>query len=281
MQIIRLIPDMQRTADALRAAGRRIGFVPTMGYLHEGHASLIRHARTRSDAVVVSIFVNPRQFGPGEDYQGYPRDLDRDLRLIRETGGDIVFIPAPEEMYPVDFTTSVHVEGLTEGLCGASRPAHFRGVTTVVTKLFTAVKPHLAVFGQKDAQQALVIRRVVRDLNLDLEVLIAPTVREPDGLAMSSRNVYLTPEERPQAAALYQALRLARRMAGAGEQDAQKIIRKMRDLISERPGARIDYVSIVDTGGLKPVDRLAGEVLVAVAVRFGRARLIDNVILNL
>ena len=281
MQIIRLIPDMQRTADALRAAGRRIGFVPTMGYLHEGHASLIRHARTLSDAVVVSIFVNPRQFGPGEDYQGYPRDLDRDLRLIRETGGDIVFIPAPEEMYPVDFTTSVHVEGLTEGLCGASRPAHFRGVTTVVTKLFTAVKPHLAVFGQKDAQQALVIRRVVRDLNLDLEVLIAPTVREPDGLAMSSRNVYLTPEERPQAAALYQALRLARRMAGAGEQDAQKIIRKMRDLISERPGARIDYVSIVDTGGLKPVDRLAGEVLVAVAVRFGRARLIDNVILNL
>lgn len=272
---------MQRTADALRAAGRRIGFVPTMGYLHEGHVSLIRQARKRADEVVVSIFVNPRQFGPGEDYQGYPRDLDRDLRLIRETGGDIVFIPAPEEMYAGDFTTSVHVEGLTEGLCGTSRPDHFRGVTTVVTKLFAAVKPHLAVFGQKDAQQALVIRRMVRDLNLDVEVLIAPTVREPDGLAMSSRNIYLTPEERLQATALYQALCLARGMAGAGERDAQKIIRKMRDLISERPGARIDYVSIVDTGALRPVDRLAGEALVAVAVRFGRARLIDNVILSL
>jgi pantoate--beta-alanine ligase len=281
MQIIHPVSGMQRAADALRAAGRRIGFVPTMGYLHEGHASLIRLARRQSDEVVVSIFVNPRQFGPGEDYQTYPRDLDRDLRLIRETGGDIVFIPSAEEMYPPDFATSVHVEGLTEGLCGASRPGHFRGVTTVVAKLFAAVKPHLAVFGQKDAQQALVIRRTVRDLNLDLEVLIAPTVREPDGLAMSSRNIYLTPEERLQAPALYQALCLARRMAEAGERDAQKVVQKMRDLISERPDARIDYISIVDTAGLKPVDRLSGEVLVALAVRFGRARLIDNAILNL
>lgn len=281
MQIIRPISGMQRTADALRAAGRRIGFVPTMGYLHEGHASLIRQARKQSDEVVVSLFVNPRQFGPGEDYQTYPRDLDRDLRLIRETGGDIVFIPSAEEIYPVDFATSVHVGGLTEGLCGASRPGHFRGVTTVVAKLFTVVKPHLAVFGQKDAQQALVIRRMVRDLNLDVEVLIAPTFREPDGLAMSSRNIYLSPEERLEAAVLYQALRLARRMAEAGERDARKIIQKMRDLISERPSARIDYVAIVDTQRLKPLDRLAGEVLVAVAVHFGRARLIDNVILSL
>lgn len=272
---------MQRTACALRAAGRRIGLVPTMGYLHEGHASLIRRAQRQSDEVVVSLFVNPRQFGPGEDYQAYPRDLDRDLRLIRETGGDIVFIPSTEEMYAGDFATSVHVEGLTEGLCGASRPGHFRGVTTVVAKLFTAVKPHLAVFGQKDAQQALVIRRMVRDLNLDVEVLIAPTVRELDGLALSSRNVYLNPEERLEAAVLYQALRLARQMAEDGERDAQKIVRRMTALISERPSARIDYVSIVDTGGLKPVDRLTGEVLVAVAVRFGRARLIDNVILKL
>ncbi|MSS70811.1 MAG: pantoate--beta-alanine ligase [Candidatus Latescibacteria bacterium] len=281
MQIIHPISGMQRTADALRASGRRIGFVPTMGYLHEGHASLIRHARKQSNEVIVSIFVNPAQFGPGEDYQAYPRDLDRDLRLIRETGGDIVFIPSAEEMYPPGFATSVHVEGLTEGLCGASRPGHFRGVTTVVAKLLTAVKPHLAVFGQKDAQQALVIRRMVRDLNLDAEVLIAPTVREPDGLAMSSRNIYLSPEERIEAGGLYQALRLARKMVQAGEREAPKIIQKMRDLLSERPSARIDYISIVDTQGLKPMDRLTGEVLVAVAVRFGRARLIDNVILNL
>ena len=281
MQIIHPISGMQRTADALRAGGRRIGFVPTMGYLHEGHASLIRHARKRADEVVVSIFVNPAQFGPGEDYQTYPKDLDRDLRLIREAGADTVFIPSAEEMYPPDFATFVHVEGLTEGLCGVARPGHFRGVTTVVAKLFTSVKPHLAVFGQKDAQQALVIRRMVRDLNLDVEVQIAPTVREPDGLAMSSRNIYLNPDERLQAPALYQALRLAQQMARAGERNAPKIIQKMRDLISERPGARIDYVSIVDTQGLRPVEQLAGEVLVAVAVRFGRARLIDNVILNL
>jgi pantoate--beta-alanine ligase len=281
MQIIRAISDMQRAADALRAAGRRIGFVPTMGYLHAGHASLIRQARKQSDAVVVSIFVNPAQFGPGEDYQTYPRDFDRDLRLIREAGGDTVFTPAEEEMYPPDATTFVQVEKLTGVLCGASRPGHFRGVTTVVTKLLTAVKPHLAIFGQKDAQQALVIRRMVRDLNLDVDILIAPTLRESDGLAMSSRNVYLTPEERSEATVLYQAIRLARQMVEAGERDAERVIRKMRDLISERPSARIDYIAVVDTRGLEPVDRLTGEVLVAVAVRFGRARLIDNVILKL
>lgn len=280
MQIVHTVADMQRTADALRAAGRRIGLVPTMGYLHAGHTSLITFARRRADIVVVSLFVNPTQFGPGEDYRTYPRDLERDLRLIRETGGDVVFNPSAEEMYPPDFAASVQVERLTEGLCGASRPGHFRGVTTVVAKLFNAIKPHFAVFGQKDAQQCLVIRRMARDLGMDVEISIAPTVREPDGLAMSSRNVYLNPDERAQATALHRALSLAGRMVESGERDPAAVISRMRALIAERPAARIDYVAIVDTGRLEPVDRLAGEILVALAVRFGKARLIDNIILT-
>jgi pantoate--beta-alanine ligase len=280
MELIHGIAQMQRAADGLRAVGRRIGLVPTMGYLHKGHASLIRIARREADAVVVSVFVNPTQFGPGEDYASYPRDLDRDLRLIRETGGDTVFLPDPGEMYPPGHVTSVQVDRLTEGLCGASRPDHFRGVATVVTKLFTAVKPHFAVFGQKDAQQALVIRRMTRDLNLDVEIRIAPTVREPDGLAMSSRNVYLTPTERGQAPVLYRSLVRAREAIEAGERSPDAVTRLIRGLIADAPSATIDYVSIVDTDRLAPLDRLTGELLIALAVRFGRARLIDNLILT-
>ena len=279
MQIIHAVSEMQRTADALRAAGRRIGLAPTMGYLHAGHASLIALARRKADIVVVSLFVNPAQFGPGEDYRTYPRDLERDLRLIREVGGDVVFNPSAEEMYPPDFATSVQVERLTEGLCGPARPGHFRGVTTVVTKLFNAVKPHFAVFGQKDAQQGLVIRRMARDLGMDVEISIAPTIREPDGLAMSSRNVYLNPDERAQATALHEALNLARSTIASGERNHAVVISRMRARIAERPAARIDYVAIVDTGRLEPMDRLAGEILVALAVHIGKARLIDNIIL--
>ena len=280
MRLISSISDMQDAADCHRSEGRVIGLVPTMGFLHEGHTSLIRLANDRSDLAVVSLFVNPLQFGPNEDYQTYPRNLEVDLRLIEETGGEIVFIPPTDEMYPDDFSTHVHVEGLADNLCGASRPGHFRGVTTVVTKLLAIVKPHLAVFGQKDAQQALIIRRMVRDLNFDTEILIGPTIREPDGLAISSRNVYLDPEQRQEAALLYRALQVARDLIQAGERDAEKIVQGIRNLISESPSARIDYVSIVDTDRLKPRDRISGEVLIAVAVRIGRARLIDNIIMK-
>ncbi len=280
MRLISSISDMQDAADCHRSEGRVIGLVPTMGFLHEGHTSLIRLAKDRSDLAVVSLFVNPLQFGPNEDYQTYPRNLEVDLRLIEETGGEIVFIPPTDEMYPDDFSTHVHVEGLADNLCGASRPGHFRGVTTVVTKLLAIVKPHLAVFGQKDAQQALIIRRMVRDLNFDTEILIGPTIREPDGLAISSRNVYLDPEQRQEAALLYRALQVAHDLIQAGERDAEKIVQGIRNLISESPSARIDYVSIVDTDRLKPRDRISGEVLIAVAVRFGRGRLIDNIIMK-
>ena len=280
MRLISSTSDMQDAAACHRSEGRVIGLVPTMGYLHEGHTSLIRLARDRSDLAVVSLFVNPLQFGPNEDYQTYPRNLKEDLRLIEEAGGEIVFTPPTDEMYPDDFSTHVHVEGLTDDLCGASRPGHFRGVTTVVTKLLAIVKPHLAVFGQKDAQQALIIRRMVRDLNFESEILIGPTIREPDGLAISSRNVYLDPEQRQEATLLYRALQVARDLIQAGERDAEKIVQGMRNLISESPSARIDYVSIVDTDRLKPRDRISGEILIAGAVHFGRARLIDNIIMK-
>jgi len=280
VRLIENVREMQSEAESLRLAGKRIGFVPTMGYLHEGHLSLVRIARQRSDVVVVSIFVNPTQFGPTEDYDRYPRDLERDLRLAEEAGADIVFHPSVDQMYPQPYYTYVNVEKLTEPLCGASRPGFFRGVTTVVAKLFNIVKPHLAVFGQKDAQQAIVIKQMVRDLNFDVEIVVGPIVREPDGLAMSSRNTYLNPQEREDALVLYRSLQKAKELIDLGERNASNIKREMEKIITSVPTSRIDYVSIVDAQTLDEVENLSGEVLIAVAVWIGKARLIDNLAVN-
>ena len=270
---------MQRLAGRLRSRGR-LGFVPTMGCLHEGHLALVRAARRRCASVVVSVFVNPTQFGPGEDLARYPRDFARDRRLLRAEGVDVVFGPDAGEMYRPGHATRVDVERLTRGLCGRYRPGHFRGVATVVAKLLNIVRPDVAVFGQKDAQQAAVIRQMVRDLDFDVRIVVTPTVREPDGLAMSSRNGYLTPEERRQAPVLYRSLLLARGLVRQGERDAGRLRRAVRAAIRRGSDARVQYVELVDTAGLQPVRRVAGDVLLAVAVRFGRTRLIDNIILR-
>jgi len=269
---------MQRVARDIKHRGR-IGFVPTMGYLHEGHLRLVRAARRQSDFVVVSIFVNPIQFGPKEDYRRYPRDFSRDRRLLRSAGADFVFYPEVTDMYPEGFATYVEVERLGEGLCGKSRPGHFRGVTTVVAKLFNIVLPDVAVFGAKDAQQAFVIRRMTRDLGFPTRIAILQTAREKDGLAMSSRNVYLTPEQRAEAPVLYRSLSLAKRLIGQGERSAAKVKAAMRRLIRKTSG-RIDYVEMVDTDELRPVRTIKGETLVALAVFFGKTRLIDNTIVR-
>jgi pantoate--beta-alanine ligase len=270
---------MRRLADELRGRGR-LGFVPTMGALHEGHLSLVRRARRSADATVVSVFVNPLQFGPREDFRRYPRAFARDRRLLGAEGTDVVFRPSVREMYPGGFAASVEVERLTRYLCGASRPGHFRGVLTVVAKLLNIVRPHVAVFGQKDAQQAFVVRRMVRDLDIDTRVVMAPTVREPDGLAMSSRNAYLTARQRRQAPVLYRALRLARGLVRAGERDAERLRAVMRRMVESQSSGRVDYIEVADTSELAPVRRLRGEVLVALAVAFGRTRLIDNLLLR-
>jgi pantoate--beta-alanine ligase len=280
MDIIRTVKEMQQRAEELRLAGRRIGFVPTMGYLHEGHLSLLNLARKHSDITVMSIFVNPTQFGPNEDYDRYPRDFARDERLARERGCDILFYPSVHEMYPKPYRTYVSVEEITDVLCGASRPGHFRGVATVVTKLFNIVKPHVAVFGQKDAQQAIVIKQMVRDLNMDVEILVAPIVREPDGLAMSSRNTYLNEKERQDALVLYRSLKKAEELIRQGERDASRIKQEMETMIRSADTAKIDYVEIVDTTNLKSLDTLKGEVLIALAVWIGKTRLIDNTIVK-
>jgi len=267
---------MQRLARALRNRGK-VGFVPTMGHLHGGHLELVRVARRHSDFVVVSIFVNPTQFGPGEDFGRYPRDFGTDRKLLAGAGADVVFHPDAKSMYPPGFATYIEVGRLTRHLCGRSRPGHFRGVATVVAKLFNIVRPHVAVFGQKDAQQAFVVKRMVRDLAFDTRIVVVPTVREPDGLAMSSRNTYLTPDERRQAPVLYRSLRLAREMVEGGEGSAARVKAAMRRVIARESGGRIDYVEVTDTDELAPVKRISGEVLIALAVSFGRTRLIDNV----
>ena len=280
IRIIQQVRTMQAWSDEGRRKRRRIGLVPTMGCLHEGHLSLIRLARERTDGVVVSIFVNPTQFGPTEDFEKYPRTFERDQELVEQAGGEAIFAPNVEEMYPPGFCTAVQVERLTEGLCGTSRPGHFRGVTTVVAKLLCAVKPHVAVFGRKDFQQAAVIRRMARDLNLDVEIVTAPIVREADGLALSSRNAYLFPEERRDALALFRSLQLAREQVRTGERETSKIIKAMKAEISTKPTARIDYIEMVDAETLEPVTRMEGQVLVALAVWIGKTRLIDNVVLE-
>ncbi|MCZ6633167.1 MAG: pantoate--beta-alanine ligase [bacterium] len=280
MKVIQTVSEMHRVADQIRADGLQIGLVPTMGFLHEGHLSLIGRARRCADRVVVSIFVNPTQFGPQEDLEAYPLDFERDRMLIGDFGGDLIYAPDAEEMYPEGYASYVDVEGLTRHLCGASRPGHFRGVTTVVTKLFAAVKPHVAIFGQKDAQQAAVIRRMAQDLNLDVEVLVSPTIREVDGLAKSSRNFYLSPEERQEASVLYQALQKAKCLVADGERRADVVIGEMRELIERRPLAQIDYIEAVDTADLQPMEEFSGEILLALAVQFGKARLIDNLVVH-
>jgi pantoate--beta-alanine ligase len=257
-----------------------VGFVPTMGFLHEGHLSLVRWARDENSSVVVSIFVNPTQFGPSEDFEQYPRDTERDLGLLAGEGADVVFMPSAGEMYPERFDSWVEVGGLTRRLEGAVRPGHFRGVTTIVAKLFNIVQPTKAYFGQKDAQQAAVIKKMAVDLDMNLEVITLPTVREPDGLAMSSRNTYLDTEQRRAATVLYRALCMARELWSQGETDAGKIRGGMESLILEEPLADVYYVSIADAATLEELDRVQPPALVSLAVKIGRTRLIDNVVLE-
>jgi pantoate--beta-alanine ligase len=267
---------MRRWSDAERRAGRTIGFVPTMGALHHGHASLIRAARGACDRVVVSVFVNPTQFGPNEDFGRYPRTFDADYALCEREGGDVVFAPSVEDMYPPGGETFVDVGPLGTVLCGASRPGHFRGVATVVTKLFAVVAPHRAYFGQKDYQQTVVIRRLVQDLRLGVEIVVCPTVRDPDGLAASSRNAYLTPAERQIALCVPAALAEAGRLIAAGERSGGKIRDALQVLLSNTPLVRPEYVAVVRPDTLEPLERLETRVVVALAVRVGNTRLIDN-----
>lgn len=257
-----------------------VGLVPTMGYLHEGHLSLVRQAKAECNHVVVTIFVNPTQFGPSEDLSKYPRDLDRDLKLLEPLGVDLVWMPTAEVMYPPGYQTWVEVEALTKGLEGAMRPGHFRGVATVVAKLFNATQPDKAYFGQKDAQQAAVIRRMAVDLNFPLEVIVCPTVREADGLAMSSRNKYLNEEERKAATVLYRSLSAAKQMYDAGGRDAEKLRGKMKEVLNSEPFARVQYVSCADYDSLGELDIVSDKALLSMAVFIGKTRLIDNFVLG-
>ena len=276
MRTIRDIPGTRQEIAAARRAGRRIGFVPTMGALHAGHISLVAAARRDGTLVVVSIFVNPTQFGPHEDFGRYPRDVAGDLQKCVGAGVDLVFMPAVADMYPAGAATIVHVARLTDTLCGPCRPGHFDGVATVVAKLFNIVQPDVAYFGEKDAQQLAVIRRMVRDLDLPIEIVGCPTLREPDGLAMSSRNAMLSADERRRALALYRSLCAARERIQGGETSPDTVVEQMRGIVAEADPARIDYLSVVDPETMQPVERIAGAVIVAAAVRIGGTRLIDN-----
>ncbi len=278
--IIRTPEAMQEWSRQMRAQGMTIGFVPTMGYLHEGHLDLMRIARQQADLVVISIFVNPLQFGPSEDLDRYPRDLEGDLDKAASVGVDLVFAPTARDMYPEGFQTSVDVSELSKPLCGAKRPGHFRGVTTVVAKLFNIVLPHFAVFGRKDYQQLQVIKRMVRDLSMNLDILEGETVRESDGLAMSSRNAYLSPEERSQATVLYRALTRTRQAVLDGRvATPEEAVRMAEDIISSAPLARIDYVECLDASELVPRDDFSRPMVLATAVFFGKTRLIDNILI--
>ncbi len=280
MKTLTRVAEMQAAAAGLRGAGKRTGFVPTMGALHAGHLSLVRRAKQETDVTVVSVFVNPAQFGAGEDYLNYPRDFEHDSALLQREGVDILFAPPVEEIYPQGFETYVTAEQVSAPLEGEFRPGHFRGVATVVLKLFNIVQPDRAYFGRKDAQQCVVVSRLVRDLNLPVEIVVCPIVREPDGLAMSSRNAYLNAEERKAALVLYKSLCRARDLMQSGERRAAVIAEGMRKLIEQEPRARIDYVAVVEAETLQPVERVAGRVLVPLAVWIGRARLIDNLLVE-
>lgn len=277
---MKVVTRLQELWEERAHLAQPLGFVPTMGYLHEGHLSLVRRAREECASVVVSIFVNPTQFGPQEDLARYPRDLPRDLGLLEPLGVDVVWTPTVEEMYPPGYQTWVIVEKLTQPLEGAMRPGHFRGVTTVVSKLFNAVQPQKAYFGQKDAQQAAVIRQMTRDLSYPIEIIVCPTVREPDGLAMSSRNTYLSPAERQAARVLYRALSAARTAYIQGERDAERLRQIMRQVLGEEPLAQVQYVSCADYETLEELEEVRGKALLSLAVFIGKTRLIDNVVLE-
>ena len=280
MDICYTIKDVRERVNAWKREGLTVGFVPTMGYLHEGHKSLMEAARANNDKVVVSVFVNPMQFGPNEDLESYPRDFEKDSALCESVGVDLIFHPEPEEMYADGFCAYVDMNGLTTELCGKSRPIHFRGVQTVVLKLFNIVKPDRAYFGQKDAQQLAVIKRMVKDLNVDTEIVGCPIVREADGLAKSSRNTYLNPDERKAALILSRSLKLGRELIENGETDSKAVIKAITDSINTEPLAKIDYVDVVDFDTITPVDKIGKSVLVAIAVYIGKTRLIDNFIIE-
>lgn len=280
MKVVNTINEVRETVKAWRKQGLTVGLVPTMGYLHEGHASLIARASKENDRVVVSDFVNPIQFAPNEDLASYPRDIDRDSKVCEENGADIIFHPTPEEMYHKNFSTFVDITGPSEELCGKSRPIHFRGVCTVVSKLFLIVSPDRAYFGQKDAQQLAVIKRMVRDLNFDIEIVGCPIIREADGLAKSSRNTYLSPEERKAAVILHKALEKGKELVLNGEKSAKVIIDTVTQVINSEPLAKIDYVQVVDFPNIKVVEDINGDILTAVAVYIGKTRLIDNFIIE-
>lgn len=274
------IPQTRNAITTLRQASTSIGLVPTMGALHEGHLSLIRASRAECEATVVSLFVNPTQFGPGEDLDSYPRTFDTDNQMCRDEGVDLLFAPLPAEIYPQEILTWITPEKLSDHLCGQARPSHFRGVATVVAKLFNIIMPDAAYFGQKDAQQLAIIKHMVADLNFNIKIRTCPTIRESDGLAISSRNRYLDPDQRRQAACLYQSLQLARDLIAKGQKDSKKIIAAMTEIIQKQPLARIDYISINDNGLLQPVAEISATVLIALAAHIGPARLIDNIVVD-
>lgn len=281
MLITRTIAGTRAAIAQARAQQKKIGFVPTMGYLHEGHLKLIDIARQHSDFVVVSIFVNPTQFGPQEDFAAYPRDFEKDRQLCESRGTDLIFAPEVSEMYPEKSLLTFQIEKLADSLCGARRLGHFNGVVLVVSKLLNIVQPDVAVFGQKDAQQLIIIKRLVESLNYPVKIIAAPTVREPDGLAMSSRNIYLNPEQRVQSTVLCKSLQRAKALIESGERDARKVIAEMEKLIATASEAKIDYVEIVRAKDLQPVETVSGQILIALAVYFGKARLIDNMVLEI
>lgn len=278
IKVVSTVCETRAQVKEWKNQGLTVGLVPTMGYLHEGHQSLIKKAVEENDRVVVSVFVNPIQFAPNEDLETYPRDLEADKRLCDSTGADLIFHPTPEEMYPDGFSTHIQMDNLTKELCGKTRPTHFGGVCTVVGKLFNIVHPDKAYFGQKDAQQLAIIKRMVRDLNFDIEIIGCPIIREPDGLAKSSRNTYLNADERKAALILSKAIKLGEELVADGERNALTVIKAMTDKINTEPLARIDYVNVVDALSIEPLDVVKGEVLVAIAVYIGKTRLIDNFI---
>lgn len=280
MDIIRTVKDMQKRQEAIRLSGKRIAFVPTMGFLHKGHESLLVEGRKRGDDLVLSIFVNPTQFGPSEDLSTYPRNIEGDLAIAEKNGVDAVFLPDSADIYLPGYQTSVNLDLLPGFLCGLSRPGHFKGVATVVSKLFNIVKPHVAIFGEKDFQQLAVIRRMTMDLNFDIEIVGAPTVREADGLAMSSRNAYLSTEQRRTALCLIESLKNARDLVRNGLTNPEEIIRRSSDIIASYPETSVDYLAICDPLTLEPVTVITGPVLFAMAVKVGNTRLIDNMILE-
>ena len=280
MEVKETIKSIRSLVKAARGAGKKIGLVPTMGALHIGHISLIEAAVKDCDFVVVSIFVNPTQFGPDEDFEKYPRPMETDLKICQNAGVDVVFAPTPGQMYPSENITWVNVEKLTETLCGRSRPGHFRGVTTVCAKLFNIVTSDVAFFGQKDAQQAIVIKRMVTDLNMGLEIIVCPTVREPSGLAVSSRNQYLTDQQKKDATFIYKSLLKCEEMIKTGTKDTGVIINEMKKILKQVPSIEIEYISIVDAQTLQSIDHIAGKILAAIAVRIGPARLIDNILVD-